>query len=403
MTTPPEFGWGEPDPSQPRYGQYGPGSAASSDEFPVPPASPMAGEPGYGQPQYGQPGPNQPQYGQQQYGQPQYGQAQYGQPGNGPAGFGQFHVADKPGIIPLRPLRLGEFLDGAFGAVRSNPRVMLGLSAVVISVAVALSTAIIFLSRDALRGDFLASSDLDGGFGDAELQFLEAQAGSNWTSIAMFLVLPLITGLLIASVSRSVIGQKLTVQQVWDLTKRKLLPLLFYTFLYTLAIVVIVAAYVVILILLFAESEPWVTVIFAVAGALGVIALLFWLSMRLLLVPPVLVLEDARFFASFKRAWLLTRGSFWRMLGIYLLTQLIVSVVASIIIFPVSAIAMFLAFGSDTMSNLPLLLIALGNVLTYTITTAFSAGVVALLYIDLRMRREGLDVELTAAARAQGN
>ena len=36
--------------------------------------------------------------------------------------------------------------------------------------------------------------------------------------------------------------------------------------------------------------------------------------------------------------------------------------------------------------------------LVYTITISFLASVVALLYIDVRMRREGLDVELTAAA-----
>ena len=77
-------------------------------------------------------------------------------------------------------------------------------------------------------------------------------------------------------------------------------------------------------------------------------------------------------------------------------------VVTSIIVVPVSFVAGLLAFGSST-GTLSLIIMSLGNVLTYTITTAFTAAVTALLYIDLRMRREGLDVELTAAAKEQGN
>ena len=60
--------------------------------------------------------------------------------------------------------------------------------------------------------------------------------------------------------------------------------------------------------------------------------------------------------------------------------------------------------GSPTQTFWSVGIFALGNVVTYTVTTAFSSSVVALLYVDVRMRREGLDVELTAAAaRSQGN
>lgn len=41
--------------------------------------------------------------------------------------------APKPGVIPLRPLGLGEILEGAISYIRANPKVTLGLSAVVIT------------------------------------------------------------------------------------------------------------------------------------------------------------------------------------------------------------------------------------------------------------------------------
>ena len=37
----------------------------------------------------------------------------------------------KPGVVPLRPLGLGDFFDGAFKTIRRNPRAMVGLAALV--------------------------------------------------------------------------------------------------------------------------------------------------------------------------------------------------------------------------------------------------------------------------------
>ena len=53
--------------------------------------------------------------------------------------------------MPLRPLTLGEILDGAVQTIRQNPKVMLGLSAVVNLV---LSVVAVGLQYGALRSDF---------------------------------------------------------------------------------------------------------------------------------------------------------------------------------------------------------------------------------------------------------
>jgi hypothetical protein len=46
------------------------------------------------------------------------------------------------------------------------------------------------------------------------------------------------------------------------------------------------------------------------------------------------------------------------------------------------------------------LIISVGSVLSATLTEPVRAGIDALLYVDLRMRREGLDIVLQQAARA---
>src|SRR5690349_21204805 len=127
----------------PSAGPGGPGQ-------PAPPAGPgqdiaPPGQPGYGSPGHGQPGYGQPGYGHGP-GQPGYGQAGQagygppaGQPGPGPR-YGA--SAPKPGVIPLRPLGVGEILDGAFASIRRNPRTILGISAVIITISAIVSTAL---------------------------------------------------------------------------------------------------------------------------------------------------------------------------------------------------------------------------------------------------------------------
>ena len=44
------------------------------------------------------------------------------------------------------------------------------------------------------------------------------------------------------------------------------------------------------------------------------------------------------------------------------------------------------------------MVIGIAKIIALTLSTTFLAAVVALLYIDVRMRREGLDVELARAA-----
>src|SRR5918996_5880110 len=58
-----------------------------------------------------------------------------------PGWYGYGPPPPRPGIIPLRPLGLGDILDGTVKMIRSNPKATLGLSAIV-GVVAALPVAI---------------------------------------------------------------------------------------------------------------------------------------------------------------------------------------------------------------------------------------------------------------------
>ncbi|WP_448631691.1 glycerophosphoryl diester phosphodiesterase membrane domain-containing protein [Cellulomonas soli] len=120
--------------------------------------------------------------------------------------------------------------------------------------------------------------------------------------------------------------------------------------------------------------------------------------MRTLLAPAALMLEGGGFWASVARAWRLTRGSFWRLLGIYLLVNVLVSFVVAAITSPAAVVATLVTGDPTATSFWSIVITSIADVIGLTLSTTFMSAVVGLLYIDVRMRREGLDISLARAA-----
>src|SRR5699024_12400343 len=96
------------------------------------------------------------------------------------------------------------------------------------------------------------------------------------------------------------------------------------------------------------------------------------------LATPALVLERAKVFTALRRSFTLTKKMFWRVLGIYLLTALLVGVLTSVISYPASMFGQIL--GSATGSYL---LTLLAGVIAMSVRSPFMAVVTAVLYIHL--------------------
>jgi hypothetical protein len=297
----------------------------------------------------------------------------------------------QPGVIPLRPLGIGELFDGAIRAIRFNPQVMFGLSAMVVAVSV---TATTFISVYAAN---LIGPGLVGEAGD----LFGADSGSmttlSITQYGMILIIvfvaPLLTGLLIVSVSKAVIGQKVSMGEVMG--SRRVWWVLGFTLLMGAAALLVMGAVVALVVWLAALSLVPPAVALAVVAALAIIVVASWITVRTLLVTPALMLEGGQFWPTVTRAWRLTRGSFWRLLGVYVLMQVIVQLALKILAAPGMLVSATLAEINITVS---LVANAVTSTLVYTVVTAFFASFVALLYVDVRMRREGLDLELSRSA-----
>jgi len=355
-------------------------SAGSSGWGEVPPPG------GYGQ-QPGQQGP--PSYGQQPGSYGQYGQ----QPGGFPPAWGP---APQPGIIPLRPLTIGEIYDGAIRSIRTNPAVMFVLSAVLVALATVVqgvATWSFFEDLNALVGmDPAQMENMATGPLLATLQ--SALIGYAISGFVSFLITTILNGLLIHAVSQAVIGRKMSLEEVWRATKGQIPRLLALSLVVSLLLILVVGLSVGIIVLLALSGSTALMALGTVVMLLVTLASMLAVVTLTVLATPALVLERAKVFTALRRSVTLTKKMFWRVLGIYLLTALLVAVLTSVISYPASMIGQIL--GSATGSYL---LSLVAGVIAMAVTTPFMAAVTALLYIDVRIRLEGLDVELARAAQ----
>jgi hypothetical protein len=139
---------------------------------------------------------------------------------------------------------------------------------------------------------------------------------------------------------------------------------------------------------------------------LAAIPLIWWLSIKLLLTPAVIILERATMWQAIGRSWTLVRGRFWVALGVILVISITFSAVGQVISFPLtilsSGITTIIApTGSPDASAIigVIVVLLLAQVLTLliqSVAVVVQSTATALIYIDCRMRREGLDLDLLA-------
>ncbi|MFF0448316.1 glycerophosphoryl diester phosphodiesterase membrane domain-containing protein [Streptomyces sp. NPDC004609] len=373
-----------PRPSEPAD-QTGPASKWSREQ---PPAgqwsAPSAPEGG------GTPGPPQPG--------PGWG-------GTQPHGWGPPPAA-KPGVIPLRPLGMGEILDGAVSTLRAHWRTVLGIT---ISVSVIAEIGNILAARYLLPDPVELDPDADS---SEALRQVGDSLQSSTISLGPVMLITMVatlftTALLTMVISRSVLGQPVKLSEAWREARPRLPQLLGLTLLLPLIGAAIVAVAILPGLLLGGGAG----MALAVLGGLASLGVVLWLMIRFALASPALMLERQGVFASMRRSAKLVQGAWWRTFGIIALTMLLTLLVSMIISVPFGLVAVAMDSGgfSDFLNGEApdfgwayLIISGIGAVIASSITYPISAGVTVLLYVDQRIRREALDLELGRAAGLPG-
>ncbi|WP_330239026.1 DUF7544 domain-containing protein [Streptomyces sp. NBC_00525] len=330
-------------------------------------------------------------------------------PSQGPtrgSGWGAPPPAAKPGVIPLRPLGIGEILDGAVTTMRTHWRTVLGVT---LAVSVVAQTGILLIQRYLLPEP--PSFDADATGAEATRQLTESFRYTLIDGAPQLLITMLatifVTAVLTVVISRSVLGRPVTLADAWAEARPRLLPLLGLT----LLMAVLAAAIMTVGILPGFLLGDTAGAGLAFLGLLAAVVVFVWLMVRFSLAAPALMLERQSITASMKRSAKLVRNAWWRTCGILALTWVLTFFVAMVVGIPFGAVAValeggdlgsFLTEGTTDFGWSFLIVTAIGDVLVTTVTYPLSAGVMALLYVDQRIRREALDLDLARAAGLPG-
>ncbi len=292
----------------------------------------------------------------------------YGYPAYPPA-------VPRPGCIPLRPLGVGDIIEGSFRAVQRNPRTMLGLSAAV-GVVNAVTLAVVQLALFAN----VHLSDPKHGSGDLyRLDSTRLDTGRVVLTISLgFLASALtavfgafVTGMLTLVVADDVIGRRSALSATWTRVRPRLIRLIWLALLISLVEAVGL--------MLFVAPGIWLWGIWAVAI-------------------PAFMIEETTVGASLGRSRSLVRGTFWRVWGIRSLGALLIGAIAAALSGPFTGLALAVSHRSltdlasltDSVPTTYIVISAIGSAIAATLTTPLTAAYSTLQYIDLRMRKENL-------------
>lgn len=309
----------------------------------------------------------------------------------------------KPGLLPLRPLGFGTLLWAPFRTLRRNPAATFGSGLVVQLVSVIATAAVVvpFIAVTFSRLENASPADTDAILSGTVGGFLLLMLVPIAISVVASAFLQ---GVIVVEVASGTLGDRLGFAALWRRTAKRIWPLIGWTLLVGAALVAAFAL-LFLIVLLAGSISPIglaVGIVVALLLGLGLLALGCWVGVKVSLVPCVIVLEDAGIRTAVRRSWRLTDGFYWRTFGTLLLVGVILNVAANVVVQPVSLVGTVLALIVDptgtgaalTISIVTTVVTVVLSLLIGAITAVVQAALVAVIYIDLRMRTEGLDLEL---------
>jgi hypothetical protein len=269
-------------------------------------------------------------------------------------------MACHDGTVSLRPRTALQLIDGSCGLLRRQARAIVPIvlgSALPVLVLMTWARHAVGLHGGGDFGSSLADlgDSVDGG-----------QVAVSWAAIIVqSLLLTLVGGAIAVVASADAVGDAVTAGGAVRQMARRL-PALVVGWLIAKVLLVVSGCLVI-----------------------GAIALIVWT----LVLAPAIVLESLGPYQGLQRSIQLTSRRFFPCAGIVLLTGLVSSVVS----LAMAALPLLVGLASP-LESFDWVLVAVGELASTVIVVPIVCGTAALAYLDLRVRTEGLDLQLELAS-----
>jgi hypothetical protein len=246
------------------------------------------------------------------------------------------------GVAALRPRGIGEILSTAFQLYQRHWRTLLAIAAVV----VVPLTLLQYLVGDWLRTQGEVTTNQV-----TSTSFWAAASASLLAAVFALLLYQVLTGAITRAVAAEVAGEDPSVEQSYRFGFARLGPVLLVSVLVGLAVL---------------------------GGLILLVIPGIYIGVRLAVSIQALVVEGRRGTEAMRRSWALVGGHWWHAFGTLIVAALLTGVVNAVITAP---------FGGSAWLGQ-----GLAAAVASVVTLPYSALVGVLLYLDLRARKERLDL-----------
>jgi hypothetical protein len=306
-------------------------------------------------------------------------------------------TSHKPGIISLRPLGLGDVIDGAVKHIRRSAGTVFSATLLVLALA---AVPAILVAAVSAKGSWYADIGADAVVDQGSFFGLLLLLGTGFASLVL-------AGAMSYSVGEATLGRRPGLAELWLKVRRRLLPLVGLAALVTVALGLPVVLLILLVALATRANSLAAALVISFLGGVVVAAWSAVLLTRSCLAGAAVVLERRRVSDALSRSWALTDGAFWRTLVRLVVVGLLCVVVFWVVQLPLlvvtSLVTGALSLSPSLDSTVYSLGLAVATLLSMAVVVPFAGGAISLLYVDRRMRLEGFDLVLQRAARAAGN
>jgi hypothetical protein len=250
--------------------------------------------------------------------------------------------SDLPPPPPLRPRSVGELLEAAFSLYGKHWKSLIQIVAIAVIPLTIIQYGL---------GDAVSSSRTTDAAGHVTSTGGGVAAASVLVSLLALLIQVVLIGAIAWAVATSLVGREPDVGESYRFGYRRFWTILLVGVLYVLVVFV---------------------------GFIALIVPGIILAVRFSVAVPAVVVERRRGTDALSRSWNLTRGRSWSVFGAFIVAAFLGAIVN----------ALFTTIGSGAGWFVAGLLAGIGS----SITTPFTGLVLGLVYFDLRVRKEQLDL-----------
>jgi hypothetical protein len=325
------------------------------------------------------------------------------------------HLHDDVATEPLRPWLPADLLDNAARTISDNKTIMLGLP---VLAGIALVAVQAVLTEIAVPGGLPGFFGADDPFGQAGAALLLTYG----VQVVLFSVVSsMLSGIIALAAVRSQLAHRVGPRELVRLVRPALPALAVVGLMQSLSFMLLIGGWGLAVFGIGAGADAAISS--DVAGAVavvmmlvgGVLVLVF--GIRLVLAGTVVLMEGRHapdiglyipvrvgVWGALRRSWRLVKGKFWRVFGILLFGGLVVQIIGYALQFGITALVLTVgswadSSGATVVTVVVSVAVGIFTVMTLIASLAFMSAVQALIYLDLRVRREGLDLWMRPSLR----